>query len=145
MQQEQNRGRKAVGRLLVASLASLAAIHSAQAAAPWLVMHGPIDAREVPALSPSFNSHFPASKFEVFVYSDAFMVGELQTCHAIVGVSPRGSFQFPIHHYSATQTRPGKSMTVGESRRFALDCVTEALQNMLSDAPERVYTPYPSK
>lgn len=66
------------------------------------------------------------------------MVGGLQTCHSIVGVSPRGSFQFPIPHYSATQTIPGQSMTVGESHRFALDCVIEALQNMLSDAPKRV-------
>ena len=145
MQQHKPTGRKTTAHRLAALLASLGTLTAAQAAAPWMVSHGPVEAQEIPALPASFNSRFPASKFEVFIYSDAFIVGGLQACHAIVGVSPRGSFQFPIHHYSTSQTRPGKSMTVGESRKFALDCVTEAIRNMLSDDPERVYEPYPTK
>lgn len=116
----------------------------APAATPWIASHGPVQGTDVPPLSPAFNARFPAARFEVFVYSDAFTVGAQQACHAIVGVSPRDSFQFPIHHYSATQTRPGRSMTAGEARGFALDCVTEAIRNMLSDDLDRVYQPYPS-
>lgn len=128
--------------LLASMIASSAA---APAATPWIASHGPVQGADVPPLSPAFNARFPAARFEVFVYSDAFIVGDQQACHAIVGVSPRDSFQFPIHHYSATQTRPGRSMTAGEERSFALDCVTEAVRNMLSDDLDRVYQPYPSK
>lgn len=129
-----------------AVLASLiASSAAAPAATPWIASHGPVQGADVPPLSPAFNARFPAARFEVFVYSDAFIVGDQQACNAIVGVSPRDSFQFPIHHYSATQTRPGRSMTVGEARSFALDCVTEAVRNMLSDDLDRVYQPYPSK
>ena len=107
MQQHKPTGRKTTAHRLAALLASLGTLTAAQAAAPWMVTHGPVEAQEIPALPASFNSRFPASKFEVFIYSDAFIVGGLQACHAIVGVSPRGSFQFPIHHYSTSQTRPG--------------------------------------
>ena len=143
--QQQHQGRKAIARMLGVLLASFAAATTAHAAAAWLVTHGPVEGQELPAFPPSFNSRFPNNKFEVFVYSDAFTVGDQQACHAIVGVSPRGSYQFPIHHYSTTQTRPGKSLTVGEAHKFALECVNEAIRNMLSDSLDRVYAPYPAK
>lgn len=105
MQQHKPTGRKTTAHRLAALLASLGTLTAAQAAAPWMVTHGPVEAQEIPALPASFNSRFPASKFEVFIYSPSLWVA----CKRVMPSSAcRRVGAFSFQFTTTARARPGR-------------------------------------
>lgn len=134
-------------RILVTLCALLTYLHTAAAGEFSTSNYGHVNVKAFEDLvTQEFTTRFAANTWSIFVYSDAFSMdrSEQAICHAIVGVVPKGSHQFPLRQFSMTKTATVKRnrWTEAEALDFETECVRAAVDRMMSTNPAQAYRAY---
>lgn len=82
-----------------------------------------------------FIARFPASKFQIFVFSDVhrYTNGGF-AAYAVAGVIPRGSNQFPLQHFSSSLVNRGdKKFDALELSKFELEVYRSATKGLMDE------------
>ncbi|WP_010105099.1 hypothetical protein [Verminephrobacter aporrectodeae] len=132
---------------LIALCTLASSLNLASAGEFVIASYGNVQAKDVQDLvTDGFTARFPADAWEIFIYSTAFTMKRRgqAICHAIVGVIPRRTYQFPRHHFSITRTATIKLEQWNDTEALAFEtgCVRSAIINMMDIDPNDVHHPY---